>query len=96
MTRSDRVYSVGRKYYRESTTMLSRVSEKGQITVPKRLRERLGIRPGDKLELVEEAGRIVATKALQGETDPVDAFYGVLDLRMSTDEAIEALRGDPA
>lgn len=76
--------------------MLSTVSEKGQITVPKRLRDRLGIRPGDRLELVEDAGRIIATKAAPGEDDPVDALYGVLDLRMSTDQAIEALRGDPA
>ncbi len=39
--------------------MLSTVSEKGQITVPKPLRERLGIRPGDQLEILEEGGRLV-------------------------------------
>jgi AbrB family looped-hinge helix DNA binding protein len=71
--------------------MLSTVSEKGQITVPKRLRERLGIRPGDRLELVEDAGRLVATKAVPG--DPVAAVYGILDLEVSVDEAIDALRG---
>jgi antitoxin PrlF len=71
--------------------MLSTVSEKGQITVPKRLREQLGIRPGDRLELVEDAGRLVATKAVPG--DPVAAVYGILDLKVSTDEAIDALRG---
>ncbi len=71
--------------------MLSTVSEKGQITVPKRLRERLGIRPGDRLELVEDAGRLVATKAVSG--DPVAAVYGVLNLGASTDETIRALRG---
>jgi AbrB family looped-hinge helix DNA binding protein len=53
--------------------MLSAVSEKGQI---KPLRERLGIRPGDRLELVEDAGRLVATKTVPGEGDPVDAVYG--------------------
>jgi antitoxin PrlF len=74
--------------------MLSTVSEKGQITVPKRLRERLGINPGDRLELVEDAGRIVATKAVPGD-DPVDAVYGILSLDLSTDEAIRALRGEP-
>lgn len=71
--------------------MLSTVSEKGQITVPKRLRERLGIHPGDRLELVEDAGRLVATKAVTG--DPVAAVYGILDLGVSTDEAIHTLRG---
>jgi AbrB family looped-hinge helix DNA binding protein len=71
--------------------MQSTVSEKGQITVPKRLREQLGIRPGDRLELVEDAGRLIATKAVPG--DPVAAVYGILDLDVSTDEAIDALRG---
>jgi AbrB family looped-hinge helix DNA binding protein len=75
--------------------MLSTVSEKGQITVPKRLRERLGIHPGDRLDLVEDAGRLVATKTVLGNGDPVDAVYGILSLDMSTDEAIRALRGEP-
>jgi antitoxin PrlF len=75
--------------------MLSTVSEKGQITVPKRLRERLGIRPGDQLELLEDAGRLVATKTVLGGGDPVDAAYGILSLDVSTDEAIGALRGEP-
>ncbi len=74
--------------------MLSTVSEKGQITVPKPLRERLGIRPGDQLEILEEGGRLVLTKTLGGG-DPVDAAYGILSLDVSTDEAIRALRGEP-
>jgi AbrB family looped-hinge helix DNA binding protein len=47
-----------------SRTMLSTVSEKGQITIPKRLRERLGIRAGDRLELPEKEGQIIARKAV--------------------------------
>jgi antitoxin PrlF len=73
--------------------MLSTVSEKGQITVPKPLRDQLGIHPGDRLELVEDAGRIVATKTVHGE-DPVAAVYGILSLPLSTDEAVRALRGE--
>lgn len=75
--------------------MLSTVSEKGQITVPKPLRERLGIRPGDQLEILEEGGRLVLTKTILGGRDPVDAAYGILSLDASTDEAIRALRGEP-
>jgi antitoxin PrlF len=75
--------------------MLSTVSEKGQITVPKRLRERLGIHPGDRLDLVEDGGRLVATKTALGSGDPVAAAYGTLNLEASTDEAIRALRGEP-
>jgi antitoxin PrlF len=75
--------------------MLSTVSEKGQITVPKLLRERLGIRPGDQLEILEEGGRLVLTKTILGGGDPVDAAYGILSLDVSTDEAVRALRGEP-
>jgi antitoxin PrlF len=75
--------------------MLSTVGEKGQITVPKRLRDRLGIHPGDRLELVEDAGRLIATKTSPGDDDPVEAVLGILNLDVSTDEAIRAMRGDP-
>lgn len=73
--------------------MLSTVSEKGQITVPKRLRDRLGIRAGDQLELHEEGGRLVARKAIA--SDPVAAVYGILGTHESTDERLRALRGGP-
>jgi AbrB family looped-hinge helix DNA binding protein len=75
--------------------MLSTVSEKGQITVPKPLRERLGIRPGDQLEILEEGGRLVVTKTILGGGDPVDAVYGMLGSDSSTDEMIRTLRGQP-
>jgi antitoxin PrlF len=73
--------------------MLSTVSEKGQITVPKPLRERLGIRPGDQLDLTEEHGRLVMKKAIA--SDPVAAAYGILDTHEPTDARLRALRGTP-
>jgi antitoxin PrlF len=73
--------------------MRTTVSEKGQITVPKPLREQLGIRAGDQLELVEEAGRLVARKTIAA--DPVASVYGILDLDQGTDGTIRALRGAP-
>ena len=68
------------------------VSEKGQVTIPKQLRDRLGIRPGQALEFTEERGRLVATKARVEE--PVSSVYGILDLGRSTDEIVADLRGD--
>jgi antitoxin PrlF len=73
--------------------MRSTVSEKGQITVPKPLRERLGIRAGDQLELTEESGKIVVRKAVA--VDPVADVYGILETGEHTDETIRALRGTP-
>ncbi len=69
------------------------VSEKGQVTIPKPLRDRLGIRPGQELDFDEERGRLVATKATA--EDPVDAVYGILRLGRSTDEIVEEYRGRP-
>jgi antitoxin PrlF len=45
------------------------VSEKGQVTIPKPIRDRLGLRPGTELEFQAEDGRLVARK-----TEAVDVF----------------------
>jgi len=72
----------------------ARVTERGQVTIPKRLRDRLGIRAGETLEFDEaEGGRLVARKA--AERDPLDAAYGVLAGGGATDELVESLRGEP-
>jgi antitoxin PrlF len=73
--------------------MKGTVSEKGQITVPKPLRDSLDIRPGDELEFSEDGGRLVATKALRD--DPVASVYGILRSPRSTDELVRELRGEP-
>lgn len=73
--------------------MRSTISEKGQITVPKPLRDRLGIRAGDRLEFTEGHGGLVVRKAT--DQDPVEAVYGILSLGERTDDALRVLRGDP-
>jgi len=67
------------------------LSEKGQVTIPKPLRERLGLRPGHILDFREERGRLVGTK--QPPEDPVESVYGVLKLGRTTDATIRRLRG---
>jgi AbrB family looped-hinge helix DNA binding protein len=71
--------------------MKSAVSEKGQITIPKKLRDRLGIKPGVVLEFREDHGRLVASKVRAA--NPTDRFYGILKLRRRTDELIRRVRG---
>ena len=44
-------------------SMKARVAERGQATIPKRLRDRLGVKPGTVLEFNEEHGRLIAVKA---------------------------------
>jgi antitoxin PrlF len=72
--------------------MKTTVSEKGQITIPKALRDRLGIHSGQVLEVHEERGRLVMTKRVS--QDAFDEFYGILAVDRSTDELIEEMRGD--
>jgi antitoxin PrlF len=73
--------------------MKSVVSEKGQVTIPKLLRDRLGLRAGTELDFEEDRGRLVARKV--APEDPVDEVYGVLELEGSVDDFIREIRGEP-
>ena len=66
------------------------VADRGQVTIPKPLRDSLGITPKTILEFHEENGRLVAEKAVQ--TDPVTQVFGCLTLGKTTDEIIADLR----
>lgn len=71
--------------------MKARVAERGQVTIPKRLRERLGVKPGTILEFSEERGRLIAVKS--GGTDPVSEVLGCLGKKIDTDVTMAQLRG---
>lgn len=71
--------------------MKATVSEKGQVTIPKQLRDRLGIQPGHELDFTDEDGRLVARKVR--DRGAVDAVYGILSLPAGTDALIDELRG---
>lgn len=75
-------------------SLTSRVSEKGQVTIPKRIRERLGIHAGEVLEFEEHPGGAVVARKLETRS-PVDELYGVLRVPGGTDELIDRLRGEP-
>lgn len=72
--------------------MKTTVSEKGQVTIPKTLRERLGIKAGQVLDVREDNGRLVVSKS---ETrDRVEESFGILDLGRSTDRVLALLRAE--
>jgi len=73
-------------------SMKARVAERGQVTIPKRLRERLGVKPGTVLEFSEEHGRLIAVKS-GGGLDPVGEVFGCLGKRLNTDALMAQLRG---
>lgn len=72
--------------------MKTTVSQKGQITIPKRLRDRLGLRPGTILDFDETDGRLIGRKL--GPVDALDELYGILPLPAGgTDAFIREIRG---
>lgn len=56
---------------------ISTLTSKGQVTVPKTIRERLDLRAGDRLEFsIDDAGQIVARPGRQDRHDR--GIFGVL------------------
>ena len=69
------------------------VSEKGQVTIPKKIREQLGIYPGVVLTFNEEEGKLVARKKLA--EDPFEKWVGRgrLPFGRNTDAYLRIIRG---
>lgn len=67
------------------------VSEKGQVTIPKAVRTRLGLRPGSVIEFEADGGRLIGRKT--AARDVVDEVYGSLKMDEPVDDYIEATRG---
>jgi AbrB family looped-hinge helix DNA binding protein len=80
-----------------------RVTTKGQVTIPKEIRDRLGIGPGSEVEFLptDDGVRVVAVNENISEEEAsrkfsqlLDQMAGTLDLGgMTTDEYMEWLRG---
>lgn len=68
-----------------------KITEKGQVTIPKPLRERYGLYPGTEIRFVEREHRVVVEKAVAA--DPWARYRGFLRLRRRTDEVLRLLRG---
>ena len=68
------------------------VAERGQVTIPKALRDKLGIRPGTTLEFSASQGSLVARKA---QSDAVATVFGCLGKGIDTDAFMKSVRGDP-
>jgi AbrB family looped-hinge helix DNA binding protein len=72
------------------------VSEKGQVTIPKAVRDRLGLRPGTVLEFRAEAGRLIATKTVAPDVFKKWRGSGRLPGGVSVDEHLKRARGPRA
>jgi antitoxin PrlF len=72
--------------------MKSILSEKGQVTIPKSLREELGLAPGTVLDFEAENGRLVATKKLAEDVFKKWRGKGRLPGRLSVDDYLKRVR----
>ena len=73
--------------------MTAVVAERGQVTIPKALRDRMGIRPATVLNFSIRNGMLTAVKAVK--EDPVSSVLGCLKTNRSSDQLISELRGEP-
>jgi len=80
-----------------------RVNANGQVTLPRELLERVGIRPGEEIELGHEGNVITLRKLEKGPPREltkgekfVDSIAGTATLNQGvpTDELMKLLRGD--
>jgi antitoxin PrlF len=66
-------------------TYAGTVTSKGQVTVPKAIRERLGLKQGDRIEFVAEEERTVVRRA-RPAVNPFSNYVGALGTFRSREE----------
>lgn len=78
--------------------MQTTMTVKGQVTIPKQIRDALGLEPGHQLDFaVNEAGQVVLQKAARRtprKTDRFEAARGKADVPWRTQDLMKLLRSD--
>ena len=69
---------------------IAKVTSKGQITIPKEVRNRLNLKTGDKVLFLEEKGKwVIANASLVALKDAQKAFAGLAqELGLDSDEDV--------
>ncbi len=76
--------------------MKTTISEKGQITIPKALRQTLGLRPGTVIEIHADAGTFVGRKVTSEDVFLKWRGKGALPKGLSVDAYLDRARGGGA
>ena len=78
--------------------MSTTLSVKGQVTIPKQIRDALGLKPGMPVDFaVNDEGEVVIHRAKGTEKrkpDRFEAARGKADIKWSTKDLMELLRGE--
>ena len=80
--------------------MATTITVKGQVTLPKSVRDAAGIKPGDRVEARATASGAVIIEKLGVTDDYKDRLLALAKRRLirgiTTDELMKMTRGDPA
>ena len=80
--------------------MATTVTIKGQVTLPKKVRDAVGIKPGDRVEVRPTASGAVIVEKLGAVDDYKARLYALAKRKVirgiTTDELMKMTRGDPA
>ncbi len=68
-----------------------KVTSKGQVTIPQRLRKKYHIDSNAEVEFIEEEGRILLRAKKRSEA-PIRRLLGRADVRLSTEEILRLTR----
>ena len=73
--------------------IIAKVTSKGQVTIPKKVRERLGVQPGEDVGFEEEDGVVYIKKAVT--KSPFDRWVGKLKhlKGQRSDDLVREIRG---
>ncbi len=69
-----------------------KISSKGQITIPKKLREKLNLNKGDQLIIKESKQGYYFEKKV--DQRKIEEYVGILNQNKSSDQLVEELRGN--
>jgi AbrB family looped-hinge helix DNA binding protein len=78
--------------------MATTLTSKGQVTIPKQIRDALNLAPGSSVEFaVNKEGEVVIHKVgarASGKPDRFETARGKADVKWRTDELMALLRGE--
>ena len=78
--------------------MTTNMTSKGQVTIPKRVRDAVGLKPGTKVSIEFGDGAAIVKPAQKAKKSEyrrrIESVRGSFRSRLSTDEIMALLRGD--